>query len=315
MRLLLALAIITPLLADGPSDAPSAPWFTGSLLSSSGSTNGLNVWNFQPYVSWRTSPRQYDNNWSLAPVAALHGQSAYFALSYGLTSWLDIEFDTVWHQLRCARQHSAGPGDSLISLNMQVMEDRGCKPDLLISLYEMLPTGSFNRLHHETVIVGARGNGCFQPVIGLYTQKVFHYTPKRVYRLRGNIDVFLPGKARVNGFNAYGGGEDTQGSVLITTTVSAIFAYEIQLTQNWVFATDWTYSHSGSSKFKGTAGTDPDGLPAVIGFPSADLFTVAPAIEYNFSENYGLLGGIWVTLAGRNNYAFIGGLLSFNASF
>jgi hypothetical protein len=38
----------------------------------------------------------------------------------------------------------------------------------------------------------------------------------------------------------------------------------------------------------------------VNGGPSSSQYSLAPAIEYNWSQNIGLIGGVWFTVAGQN---------------
>ena len=51
---------------------------------------------------------------------------------------------------------------------------------------------------------------------------------------------------------------------------------------------------------------------APIGAPEGWQLSLAPAIEYNFNENWGVIAGPWFTVAGKNSSAFIVGMLAIN---
>jgi hypothetical protein len=49
--------------------------------------------------------------------------------------------------------------------------------------------------------------------------------------------------------------------------------------------------------------------------PSNEQWSVAPAIEYNWSKNVGLIVGSWFSFAGRNSVRFISGVAALNIYF
>ena len=81
------------------------------------------------------------------------------------------------------------------------------------------------------------------------------------------------------------------------------------------FRLDNVYIHANKNRFSGKAGFAPSGEPAVIKWPSTEQLSFAPAIEYNFNENCGLIAGSWFSAAGRNSWEFRSGILSFIYSF
>ena len=89
---------------------------------------------------------------------------------------------------------------------------------------------------------------------------------------------------------------------------SCDIAMEYTLTRNWAFAADLFYVYSNKTKFSGTT-------LAPIGRPSSEQLSFAPAIEYNWNINVGIITGAWVTLTGRNSSCFRGSVTAVNVYF
>src|SRR5690606_33928892 len=103
-------------------------------------------------------------------------------------------------------------------------------------------------------------------------------------------------------FNSYGGGFGTKGRVHPGGSFQADFGLEVALTQNWVLANDLVYTFQNATHFSGNPGTvSPGGAPASVRSPYSDNLSLAPAIEYNFNSNLGLLVGTQFSVYGRNS--------------
>jgi hypothetical protein len=87
---------------------------------------------------------------------------------------------------------------------------------------------------------------------------------------------------------------------------------EYSLTRNWVLATDVLNTYTNKTWFKGRPGVTASGEPAGIGMHSSNRISLAPAIEYNFSDLFGIIAGCWFTVAGRNSGDFVSGVIAFN---
>ncbi|MEI6531311.1 MAG: hypothetical protein WCN87_00635, partial [Chlamydiota bacterium] len=185
---------------------------------------------------------------------------------------------------------------------------------------EYFPTGRYSNLNPLLQGADLTVYGMFTTLFGFNLQKVFLLSNCRLLRLRLNAAYELPAVAHVKGLNAYGGGFGTKGKVWADSTLFLTIAHEIQFTQNWVFACDYMYQHGGQGKFSGDPGStsgrsSPFAFLPDNGYPAWDSFSVAPAMEYNFSANVGMIAGIWVSVAGRNNSAFISPIIALNATF
>ncbi|MES2122546.1 MAG: hypothetical protein V4492_07205, partial [Chlamydiota bacterium] len=76
-------------------------------------------------------------------------------------------------------------------------------------------------------------------------------------------------------------------------------------------ALDIQYQHNNKTRFSGHKGRT-RGVRNVVGGPSSEQFSLAPAFEYNFTYNVGLIAGCWFTVAGRNALEFASGVVAIN---
>lgn len=315
------LLLAAPLAAKAPNVYQSG-WWTGPLFASHARTIPAGKINLQPYFGYYVTQGNYTNDWSIqsAPHFSSLGPIAYINL--GLTESLDFAAAIPWMYNTFLGNTASGLGDVALGFSYQLMKDDNGGPlwDILFFIREYLPTGKFTNLRPDSAGVDATGYGAFITDIGFNAQKIFLMDNGKLFRLRLNIAYELPAVTHVQGLNAYGGGVGTKGKIWADATFFFTAAYEIQLTQNWVFACDYMYEHGGQAKFSGDPGlafgraTSFTNI-ASNGYPAWDSFSVAPAIEYNFNEDMGIIAGLWVSVAGRNNAAFISPLVAFNVVF
>ena len=112
----------------------------------------------------------------------------------------------------------------------------------------------------------------------------------------------------VKGYNAYGGGSKTRGKEYPGNSLFVGASIQYNLTQRWVFACDALYEHYNKDRFSGRT-------VKRMTNPSSERFSIAPALEYNWSSNIGMIAGVWVSMAGRNTAQFVSGVLKVNTYF
>jgi hypothetical protein len=93
--------------------------------------------------------------------------------------------------------------------------------------------------------------------------------------------------------------------------LTVLFGFEISLSQRWAIANDIQYVHTNKTRFKGRKGAT-RGVANRVGRPSSEQWSLAPAIEYNWSDDYGVIAGVWFTFAGRNTIEFTSGVIAVN---
>ena len=88
--------------------------------------------------------------------------------------------------------------------------------------------------------------------------------------------------------------------------------FEYSLTRNWVLATDFVGIFGSKSRFLGNPGKNLMGLPSSNIKRASIQYSLAPAIEYNWSESLGVIAGCWFTVAGKNSAKFENYTVSLN---
>ncbi|MCH9612404.1 MAG: hypothetical protein S4CHLAM102_08940 [Chlamydiia bacterium] len=282
------------------------PWYTGPLIAGSASTVPKGRWNIQGYLYLTDAYSRFTGNRRVVNQTDIYTVNPLVLFQYGLTEWMDI---TVTPQAIFNWQGNASAsefGDLPVTLGFQLLKETPYVPSLRFTVGETFPTGKYDNLSPNKGGIDSSGGGVYKTVFGLNISKIFWNVPVHPYRFRLSTNyAFADNKASVDNFHAYGGGVGTNGDVSVGGQVNVDLGFEISLTQVWVFAADLAYFYQSHSSFTGTPGVISTGAVASNGAPSSDQLSLAPAIEYNFDENGGLIVGIWFPLTGRNSSNFI----------
>jgi hypothetical protein len=78
--------------------------------------------------------------------------------------------------------------------------------------------------------------------------------------------------------------------------VSVDVSFEYSLTRSWVLATELLYDHSNAAHVEGATA----GQPERFDLGSSDGFGFAPALEYSWAPNWGILLGTRILTGGHN---------------
>lgn len=285
-----------------------APWFTGTLLSSRGSTLDRGHAVVEPYLYFTQYGGLYNDTWRLQSANNFRTIVQQNYLIYGLTDRIDLELAPQWLSNRSQGQSSTGFGDFPVALGFQALRGRpgSWVPAIRLWVQEMFPTGRFENLDPIKASVEATGGGSFATTFGAGVQNLFHLGGDHFLRYRFNLTHSLYMPVDVTGFNAYGGGFGTDGRVHPGSVTTLTAAAEYTLTRHWVLALDIGFQIIQATRFSGTPGIGPTGEPAVTGRGSGDVLSVAPAVEYLFNEHVGLIADPWFSVRGRNTSDFFG---------
>lgn len=310
---------------------PNQPWFTGTLLCPSGYVVPKGYMNVEPYVFFTDTFGHYNGNWKPKSMPRFWSVNPYFPVWIGLTEKLDLQTSPQFYWNETQGRSATRFGDWPVTLNIQLIEEKEKKwwPAIKLILREVFPTGKYQKLNPNKLGTDATGYGAFTTSAGLAFSKLFHFQKIHFLNTRFFINFSVPSRVHVKGFNTYGGGVGTNGYVYPGYFITAIAGAEYSLTQNWVLAMDIFNIYTNKTRFKGKKGTggsaagnplsgfETDTTPgeATVGVPSSDTLSLAPAIEYNFSEWIGVIGGCWFSIAGRNTGQFVGGVLAVNFYF
>lgn len=266
-------------------------WWTGPMLANGAETLPTGHMLIEPYL--------YDVT---TPGVDAFGSRAY--VLYGLTDRLTVGMIPIIGYNRV----SGGPNSSGIGLGDQILQaqyrlirfhEGSWVPTVSLMLQESLPTGRYDRLGRRPA--NGMGGGAYATTVGINTQSYFWMPNGRILRARLNVTGTFAGTADVDGVSVYGTGADFRGRARQGRNVYVGASVEYSLTTRWVLALDLTYSHNDETRVSGfdrVAGMEPVRVNRVG--KRSDAVGYAPAIEYNWSPNIGVLLGVRVIAGGHN---------------
>ncbi len=301
-----------------PSTTPNKPWFTGPLISASGNITPKGHWNIEPYLFATASSAVYNNDWSIKDTNTLWTLQNQVPTFIGLTEWADIRFFPVWNWKH--RDHAANwsLGDMNIQVDFQLYSSsfppKNWLPSIRLSIREALPTGKYRNLNPEKNGTDAGGNGAWLTTLHLSMSRIFTFANEHFLNVLFNVQYGLPSPVHIKGFNAYGGGIGTNGTLYPEKICRANFGFEYNLDRNWALALDVVGVFNSTTRFSGNPGVTEAGLAATNARKALIQYSLAPAIEYNWSDALGLIAGCWLTVAGKNSAKFTSGVIAINYS-
>lgn len=266
-------------------------WWTGPMLANGAETLPQGHMLIEPYI--------YD---VMTPGVDAFGSRAY--VLYGLTDRITVGAIPIIGYNRV----SNGPNSSGIGLGDQILQfqyrlirfhEGSWVPTVSLMVQEAVPTGRYDRLGRRPA--NGMGGGAYATTVGVNMQSYFWLPNGRILRARLNATSTFAGRADVEGVSTYGTGQDFRGHARGGDNFYVGAALEYSLTTRWVLALDLTYSHNGNTWVRGfdaVPGMEPVRVSKRFG--RSDAVGYAPAIEYNWSPNIGLLFGVRVVAGGHD---------------
>lgn len=309
------------------------PWFTGPFFAASGQTIPAGHSNLTLTGSYTPSNSIYIRNWSIQPTYTFTAANLDWSFSYGLSDVFDVEVDGVVIKNNTQGQSTEALGDTTIQLGYQLVKHQSYGPDVRVIFGEIIPTGRYDNLNAAKDGTDATGMGSYQTLLGVNFETSSQFSNQHTLKTIISIIDIYSAETSIHGISTYGGNKDVKGRIRPGNTFIFDIAGELSLTQNWVAVLEGYFQYIESSRFKGRFTPDfrhPGFHPVVqrlhglfpsqhniglqgLGNGNVDELSLAPAIEYNFSANYGLIMGTWFTTAGKNTPRFSAILLGLNA--
>lgn len=274
-------------------------WWTGPMLANSAETLPPGHFLIEPYL--------YD-------VHSSHtdgfGSRAY--VLYGLVDNLTVGLIPIigYNKADDGRSSSRiGWGDIALQAQYRLTEfhEGSWFPTIALQLQEALPIAKYDRLGNRPG--DGLGSGVYATTLALNSQTYFWMPNGRILRMRFNVSKTFPGSANVQGVSVYGTGEGFRGRASPGNSLYVDAAWEYSLTRRWVLALDATYSHNSNTHVRGqdvmhSGGALP--LPDIqLDSGSCEAFGLAPAVEYSWTSNLGVLLGTRVILGNRSTVATV----------
>lgn len=306
------LALVAPLAMaqDASTLAPQRQsrddaWWTGPILANSAETLTPGHMLVEPYL--------YD---AMSHRTDAFGSRAY--VLYGVTDNLTVGFIPIVGYNRV----SGGPNSSGVGLGDQILQaqyrlirfhEGSWVPTVSLLLQQSLPTGRYDRLGSRPA--NGMGSGAYATTLGVDAQTYFWMPTGRILRMRLNVTGTVAGHADVDGVSVYGTGPSFHGRARPGDNFYVDTSFEYSLTTRWVLATDVLYSHNGSTHLTGTENpSGPLALPMPVNRKSGTSDTVgyAPAVEYSWTPNIGVLMGVRVLAGGHNTQRSVTPVVALN---
>lgn len=287
------------------------PWYTGPLVTPSASMMPPGSANIQPYLFVSGSWANYDSQRRVVSIP----DNAYSVqlnppMQIGLTDTMDLVVSAAGIAKWQSGHTGGGFNDLSLTIGFPILRQTLYVPGMKFTIAQSFPTGKYQKLSTNGLGLNSTGAGAYQTTFGYSVGKMIWWTYPYPMNVRAFVGYTLSTNVHVENFNTYGGGFGTYGTVDPGNKLTADFGMEVSFSQNWVFALDVVYTASNRTKFHGNPGRNADSTFASVGSGYSDNLSLAPAIEYNWNENFGVLGGVQFSIYGRNSSVFATGQFS-----
>ncbi|MCX6987474.1 MAG: hypothetical protein NT065_04895 [Chlamydiae bacterium] len=287
---------------------PFSPWFTGPLLAPAGSVVPSDHFNVQPYYFHTTVSGEYGRNWHYQSIDKIYTNVFQVVAQIPVVPKVGfaISPQIIWNTMHGHTSFGFGDLPMMLAFQLIPASQETWKPALKLGLGVIAPVGKFDNLDPNRYNTDGTGLGSWFPNASLVSAFTIQLGQSiHFLSIRLATAYIIGTSAHVKKNNTYGGDLTTDGWVYPGNLFKVDISLECNLSQKWALAMDTLYIHNNKTRFSGKT-------KASMRIPSGEQFSIAPALEYNFNNNIGLIGGAWITLGGRNAAQFISGVISIN---
>jgi hypothetical protein len=283
-----------PLPCSAVRESLDDAWWTGPMLANSAATLPRGHFLIEPYF--------YD-------IAGAHsnGFGSRTYVLYGLADRLTVGFIPIagFNSLSDAPSSSGvemGDLTFLAQYGLTQFHEGSWIPATAIQVQQSFPTAKYDGLGDRPS--DGFGSGAYTTTLAFNSQKYFWLPNRRILRMRFNVSEAFSSKVSLEDVSVYGTADGFRGDARPGRSFFADAAWEYSLTRNWVLALDVTYGHSGNTRVTGFNILDLNSMQnpssILLNSGTSDAFGFAPAIEYNWKPNLGVLLGTRVIPGGHN---------------
>jgi len=283
------------LLAAVSLQSMSDAWWTGPLLAPSAGTLPAGHVLVEPYV--------YD---VITPSSHEHEYGSLTYLIYGVTNRFNVGLIPTFGYNAVGGTSGSSPqfGDVSVMAQYRLLtfHQGSAMPGMAVNVEETLPTGRYDQL--GTNSNNGLGSGVYATKASLYMQDYAWLANGRILRIRFNLSHAFSSVANVRGVSVYNTAAGFSGTAQPGNSDTVDAAAEYSITRNWVAASDVVYNYYGSTFVNGNAGA------MTLGASSSYAF--APALEYNWTANAGIIFGARIIPKGFNTAASVTPVFAIN---
>lgn len=292
------------------------PWYTGPILAPSAHLLPPGGVNIQPYLFFVDNYGKYSSSGKVETIPNFFQFNPQMPILVGILKWMELVVNPQALYNHQSGQSSFNIGDFSTQLVFGLLTETPYRPALVVAVNETFPTGKYQHLNPEKLGMDATGGGSYQTQFSATLGKVIWWWWKaHPMAVRLSLSYNVPSIVHVEGFNNYGGGYQADGHVHPGNTFKVDFGYEFSFTQRWAGALDIVYQYQNETTFSGYPGVTASGELSTMASPYNEVLSLAPAIEYNWNENLGLIAGVWFSVWGKNTFSFATGVVSVTYTF
>lgn len=288
-------------------------WWTGPMLAPSASTLPHGHFLLEPYFYDITTQGQFDQAGTRRSTPHENSFGSLTYALYGLTDKLTVGIiPTLGYSTVSEGENSSTLllGDLTLQGEYRLTQFHEGRrlPTTSIAVQQTLPTGKYDNLGDRPS--DGIGNGAYTTSVALYSQTYFWLPNGRILRMRFNVVPALSNHVKIHDVSVYGTPQGFRGSAKPGSSVFVDAAWEYSMTRRWVLALDATYRYAANTGVTGYNVLSNTSASANLG--STYTVAIAPAIEYNWKRDLGVLLGTRLIVAGRNAPATITPAIAIN---
>jgi hypothetical protein len=200
-----------------------------------------------------------------------------------------------------ARSSSSGAGDTTLLAQYRLTEfgQHGWPATLTLVLQEGLPTGRFDQLPNPDE--PALGSGARTTQLALYAQSLVSLPNGRLLRLRVDAGHTFASVARPMGRSIYQTPAGFHGRVARGPSEIVDGSLEYSVSKRTALAVDLVWQKSGSARVVGQIQAPAGASPYHSTLAPTEAVYFAPAVEYCWRPNLGILFAMRLSPKGKNS--------------
>lgn len=289
-------------------------WWTGPLLAAAAGTLPPGHILFEPYFFDSIPFARFDSSGGTHDVPAENNFGSFSYLLFGVADHFGMGIiPRFGYQQIDGGKSSSTPelGDWSLQAQYQFteFEEGHLLPTVSFNLMETFPTGKFDRLERASDGFGA---GAYTTTLSLYSQSYFWMPTGRILRARFNLSYANSSGVGLSDVSVYGTAAGFLGRANPGASVYGDLAFEYSITRNWVAAIDFWGERDDPTHVRGFNSANGQVTPLFVTSGTARYFYVAPALEYNWSSNLGVILGARITAWARNQTATVTPVIAIN---